>query len=186
MIFFRNAKCKNGKPYPQAVTSGFSNLKHRLKSCLGLNFKKLFLQYKKTCKRTFQAFVFVNDHDQHVFDLMEWAIVRNQPLPEIDNEITRRLLKNQGIFSKSIQKYILNLNAIVEKKVSSEIPDLFGMMFVGWTDFRTHFFAIFPTYNVNSRFHETLTVLALPLKEEDLGANQNLEFLKITLGFFKK
>ena len=121
-----------------------------------------------------------------MFDMIEWFIMRNQPLSEIDNEITRRLLNRKVICSKSIPKYILNLNAIVEKKVTSEIPDRFVIIFEGWTECHTHFVANFATCNVNGRFHETLTGLAPLLKEDDLGADQLFEFIKANLAFFGK
>lgn len=182
----RNEKCGNAKSYKQAPKSGFSNLRSHLLSCIGPNYEQIFREQKTRCNGTLDSFSFVNNRDSHVFDLLEWVIMRNQPLTEIDDPITQRHFNKQRISSKSLRKYILNLTHVTEEKVVAEIPNRFGLMLDGWTECRTHYIAIIVIYKTSDIVRETLLAIAPLLQEDDLGAEQHLAFIEATLKIYGK
>jgi len=59
--------------------------------------------------------------------------MRNLPLSEADNELTRSLLNLNVICSKTLQKYILSLTPHVEKMIEADLPQVFAVEFDGWS-----------------------------------------------------
>ena len=59
--------------------------------------------------------------------------MRNLPLSEADNELTRSLLNLNVICSKTLRKYILSLTPHVEKMIEADLPQVFAVEFDGWS-----------------------------------------------------
>lgn len=112
--------------------------------------------------------------------------MRNQPLNEVDNPITRSMFKVKPVSSKSIRKYILSLVPLVEDSIKILLPEKFALMFDGWTDSSTHFVALFATFLKDNEYYELLLACAPLVKEDDLGADQHLSFVKETLKLYGK
>lgn len=84
--------------------------------------------------------------------------MRDQPISEVDDPITRGILNTKFVFkiprfigikpisSKSIQKYILSIVPLIEDKIKIRLPDKFGIMWDVCIDHNIHYVAIFTTY----------------------------------------
>lgn len=107
--------------------------------------------------------------------------MRNQAISEVYNTITRKSINRLCISSKTLQRYILYLVPLVEKKVAADIPSKFGISFDGLTDSRTHFVAIFATFGKKNVLHEVLLAISTLGKEYDFGVEQYVWFLEFTL-----
>ena len=64
----------------------------------------------------------MNSREKDVYALLEWITQRNIALSELDNTITRSILKTKPLSSKTMRKYILSLLSYVENKSASVLP----------------------------------------------------------------
>ncbi len=87
----------------------------------------------KTCKseEDLQASGYANSREKDVHALLEWITQRNIPWSELDNTITRSMLKTKPLTSKTMRKYILSHLPYVENKIASVLPDIFALEFDG-------------------------------------------------------
>jgi hypothetical protein len=90
LYFCRNEICQ--KKIKQKSNSGYSNLKAHLTSCIGPNFEAAYADLCKTDEtKQLRSFGFINSRAKEMADLIEWIVMRNIPLSEIDNAITRKV-----------------------------------------------------------------------------------------------
>ena len=102
---------------------------------------------------------------------------RDQPISEVDNRITRAVFNVQPVCSKSLKKYVLSLVALVEDKIKQQLPQMFGLMFDGFSDWNVHYIALFATYTKGDTYHETLLACSPLLEENILTAEQHREYI---------
>ena len=121
-----------------------------------------------------------------MFQLLEWVIMRNHSFAEVDDILTRYLMKVKSLSSKQLRKYISSMTPLVEQTVKQHLREKFGILFDGWSDSGVHYVAIFATYVKDNAYCETLLACAPLLDEGDLGAEQHLSFLEATLEVFDK
>jgi hypothetical protein len=125
--------------------------------------------------------------EREVFKILNWVVQQNQPFNEIDNEITQDMLNVRPISSKTLRKYILSLTPLVEKSIAEQLPGKFGLLFDGWTAGTVHYVALFASYVNNAGIQkEHLLALAPLITEEELGAQQHIEFIEATLALYSK
>ena len=189
--YCRNEKCKAkpGRPakrYKQVPGTGWTNLINHLRSCVGPNYETIYNDHVTKAPGNIDGFFYGSPRDSDAYQLIEWVIMRNQPLSEVDNELTRAILKCKPMSSKSLRKYILAMIPVVERRIHDEIPDKFGLLFDGWSDGTVHYVAIFAIYNRNGEYTEMLLACGPLDKEDDLSADQHVQFLHTTLEFYNK
>ena len=197
--FFKNNdssnkfKCNNcGKHITQNIKNGYTNLKNHLIACIGSDYGEIYLEKGKDSDNTLHKFGIVNNNIRDTYKWIEWVVMRNIPLMEVDNPLTRKMMESKrSISSKSIRKYMLQMVPLVEKVISNKLPEFFALMFDGWTKNDEHFVAVFAVYSESSGiFNETL--LAISAFEysvsEDVGltAKHHEEFFKDTLLYYNK
>lgn len=61
--------------------------------------------------------------------LIGWIIMRNQPLADVDTDISQSTITISCVCSKSLLKYILNLVSVVESTIAAELPNKIRIMF---------------------------------------------------------
>lgn len=191
VYYCRNAKCvpkqgHNGKAYKQKPNSGWTNLRNHLRVCVGPNFEDVYREHEAQAGGNIDGFFFNSTRDSEVFQLLEWLVMRNQPLSELDNDLTRRLVKAKPIHSQTMRKYILNMVPLVERAVTTELPDKFALLFDGWSDGPVHYVGLFATYCTMGEYRETLVAFSPLLQEDAMGAEQHLEFIKESLDVYRK
>jgi hypothetical protein len=119
--------------------------------------------------------------------ILNWIVQQNQPLNEIESEITWDILNVKPISSKTLRKYILSLTPLVEQLIAEQIPGKLGLLFDGWTAGTVHYVALFPSYVNNVGIQkEHLLALAPLTNEEELGVQQHVEFIEATLALYSK
>eukprot|EP00171_Calliarthron_tuberculosum_P022099 IDg22099t1 len=124
--------------------------------------------------------------DIDVYQVIEWVVMRNQPILEVDDPLTRGIVKTKAVSSKSVRKYILSMVPLVERAVAAEMPEKFGLLFDGWSDGSVHFVAIFATYLACDEYQETLIAFSPLLQEDDMSAARHLEFIKASLEVYDR
>jgi hypothetical protein len=182
----KNTKCQSIQK--QKKSTGYTNLKNHLRSCIGDNFLGFYDDLVKSSKDKgrLDSYGFINKREKEVYDLINWIVDRNQPISEVDNVVTREMFKTKPICSKTLRKYILALTPNVEKVISEDLPDKFGLIFDGWTSATMHYVAIFATYMKDGMHKESLLAVAPLFNEEQLGAEQHIEFMHATLHLYRK
>lgn len=182
----KNVNCKSKQKQQQK--SGYTNLQNHLRTCIGPNFQDIYLDLVKSSKNKgrLESHGFISRRQIEVFNILNWIIMRNLPISEVDDKDTRSILNTKPISSKTLRKYILALTPHVEKVISEELPDKFGLVFDGWTSGSTHYVAIFATYTKNGIHEEPLLAMAPLVNEEQLGAEQHIEFMNATLHLYSK
>jgi hypothetical protein len=185
----KNEKCSNAKPLKQNIQKGYTNLKNHLRGCIGPDYEDQYLALVGNSNNRdsgpMLGFV-VNEKERSIYQWMEWIVMRDQPLSELDNELTRRLSKGKSVSSKSMRKYILSVTESVEQSVAADIPKKFAVLFDGWTLGTTHYVAMFASYMKNDVHKEVLLACSPLLTETDLGAEQHVEFFEATLELYGK
>lgn len=192
IYFCQNEKClqkrgQRAKSYKQDPKKGYSNLRNHLRTCVGEEFEEIYLSHLRDAGGVLDKFVFSSARDSDVFRIIEWVIMRDQPISEIDDSITRSILNVKPICSSSLRRYILSLVPLVEDRIKSALPESFGIMFDGWTRNQIHYVAIFCTYtDKDGKYCETMIACGPLLEEGDLSAEQHYEFLVESLEVYDR
>ena len=150
IFFCKNDKCsarcgKKKHGYKQDITKGITNLRNHLRACIGDDYEAKYLDHLNKCGGRLDGFCFTNTRDNDVFKILEWVVMRNQPLSEVDDPLTRSLFNVKPVSSKSLRSYILSLTPLVEDVIKQILPSKFCVMFDGWSDSKIHYVAIFAT-----------------------------------------
>ncbi|KAG3081617.1 hypothetical protein PI124_g14212 [Phytophthora idaei] len=117
--------------------------------------------------------------DLTVFKWIVWVLMRNMPLAEVDNPLTRELAgisSSDHVSSRSLSTYIKYLVPLVEALVEKILPLSFGVMLDGWTAKSTHYVAVFAAFMYDNKCHEVLLGFSPPLdaKSYTAGAHRDL------------
>eukprot|EP00918_Siedleckia_nematoides_P040195 GHVU01087242.1.p1 GENE.GHVU01087242.1~~GHVU01087242.1.p1 ORF type:complete len:275 (-),score=45.80 GHVU01087242.1:752-1576(-) len=182
-------KCANKKAVVQQPGKGYINLEAHLKCCVGANYEEKYAevsQAKNVGMTIPEIFSFVNDKEMGIFMLMTWIVFRNMPLSELDNPITRGMLKYGPVCAKSMRKYMLATVILVERAIAAILPSLFALIFDGWSCAFTHYLAIIASFMGKDKREEVLLAMGPLLDEEELDAPEHIEFLSESLKVYGK
>ncbi|KAG6942140.1 hypothetical protein JG688_00018298 [Phytophthora aleatoria] len=119
-----------------------------------------------------------------VFKWMEWIIVRNQALSEVDDPLTRSLAAVQPVSSKTLVRYMRHVAATVGARIAVDMGEEFGVMFDGWTSGTLHFVAVYGLFAKDGTLHQVL--LALSPAEHGQSADAHIELIDAILDVYEK
>lgn len=201
-LFWRCNKCYEAskKVYKQDLSKGYSNLISHVEKCIGKNYLEQMETYCKeknitldqdgnlTSQRNISSFYQSSEKESRAFTWMTWVVIRNMPLSEIDNSITRRLGKAHGrVSSKTMRRWIIATAFEVEKKIVKELKNcsLISLIHDGWEcdGTSTSYTAIVAAYKhpVKAMYTEVLLAIQPLLSEADLGADSHIELFESTM-----
>ena len=105
--------CKKcGQTKKQKTGHGNTNLSNHLMSCIGPEHKELYEEHKGDKKGNLldsHLKLMVNQADRDLFKWIEWLVMRNKSIMEVDDPLTRSLAKGTAAFnSKTVRKAILS------------------------------------------------------------------------------
>jgi hypothetical protein len=69
---------------------------------------------------------------------MRWVVARNLPITEVDNDLTRSMSIWKPISSKTLKKLMEGVAAKVGAALATEMGELFGLIFDGWSHASLH------------------------------------------------
>lgn len=116
--------------------------------------------------------------------MTEWIIIINNPISELENELTRATMSTKLNSSNTMRKYILSMVPLVEKSVRRDLPNKICLFFDGWIENIMHYVAILAKYVKDGNFNEFLVAFFSIPEEGALGADQHISFIKETLAIF--
>jgi len=101
----------------------------------------------------FEREKFISSRELTVFRWIEWIVMRDVPLSEVNNPLTRAMSQYDPVCSISVLLYITHLVPLVDIKIEESLPLFFGIMFDGWTDDSTHYIGIIATFMENDEYY---------------------------------
>ncbi|KAG7363779.1 hypothetical protein IV203_027140 [Nitzschia inconspicua] len=187
-------------------TKGYSNLSAHVAKCHGANYEvalKEHLQFHNVTidgdgnikagtltQTAIDTFYVSTEAELAAYQWIKWLACRNMPLSEIENPLTRSIVRIQPFSIKTIRKYIIGTARETEKAVALELKKVGAVTLLmdGWTcdGTSTHYIAIFAGYE-HPRLHEYNEVLLSiqpTFNEEDLGADAHIELFESTLELY--
>ncbi|KAG3105667.1 hypothetical protein PI125_g13407 [Phytophthora idaei] len=176
--------CKQyGKVRKQSPGTDYTNLiSHLATSHPG--FRETYDESQRAHGQSLEAHGFVDQRTMEVFKWMEWVIVRNQSLSEVDDPLTRSLAAVQPVSSKVLGWYMRHVAATMGARIAVDMGEEFGVMFDGWTSGALHFVAVYGLFAKDRTLHQVL--LALSPAEHGQGADARIELIDAILDVHEK
>ncbi|KUF85786.1 Cellobiose dehydrogenase [Phytophthora nicotianae] len=97
-----------------------------------------------------ESFGFVAEELSHLFQWIQWIIMRNMPVHEVEDAFTRAMSKLRPVTVKSVQKCMEGIAIKVGQQLEKELGELFGLMFDGWSHAGIHYVALFAVYEADA------------------------------------
>ncbi|KUF77507.1 hypothetical protein AM587_10002609 [Phytophthora nicotianae] len=132
-----------------------------------------------------ESFGFVAEESSHLFQWIQWIIMRNMPVHEVEDAFTRAMSKLRPVTVKSVQKCMEGIAIKVGQQLEKELGELFGLMFDGWSHAGIHYVALFAVYEADGKLHVPLLGLS-PLADGTQTADAHVQLFKSTLDVYNK
>jgi len=176
------------------TSNGWTNLVTHVKTCVGGDYEGMVaahLRENKGAKKqaAIDSFLISNDKERRAHQIIEWMVLRNMPLCEIDHPLTRSILAPEPFCAKSIKKWILNTAKQTEETISKVLKEagFVTLLMDGWTSdgTSTHYIAMFAGFiDAQGKYDEVLLSMQPMLDEEELGADAHIELFESTLSLY--
>ncbi|KAG6965596.1 hypothetical protein JG688_00007125 [Phytophthora aleatoria] len=119
-----------------------------------------------------------------IFKWMEWVVVRNQALSEVDDPMTRSLVATKPTSPKALVRYMRHVAAKVGARIVVDMSDEFGIIFDGWTSGTLHIVAVYGLFAKDRMLQQVM--LAVSPAEYGQGADAHIELIDAILDVYKK
>ena len=132
--------------------------------------------------------IVVSSKGKKIFQWMETVIGDLQPFSFVEKEYVRKNMQPPPICTETLVKYMLKLTEVVEKKIEKELPDLFALVFDGWSNGSSHMvatFASFPSSDKNGHKQRLISFSTLE-DETTQSADEHGKHLDYVLGCYNK
>ena len=200
-----------GKPIKNTKGTGYTNLVNHVRACVGEDFQEKMKAHLDASgvtasldqvgrtkaaptfnQRVIDNFCAYSDKEQRAFVWIQWLALRNQPISEIDNVLTRHLGRSWKPFSSTtIRKWIIATAAMTEKRIAEEMKEagLVALLMDGWEcdGTSTKYVGIFAGYE-NPRTEEyTEVLLAIQptlAEDENQTADAHIELFDSTIDLY--
>ncbi|KAJ0389341.1 hypothetical protein ATCC90586_010662 [Pythium insidiosum] len=127
---------------------------------------------------------FVDEQTMGIYKWLEWVVMRNHPLAEVDDPLTRAIVNLKPISSRKLLAYVHHVAAQVGKKIEATMGERFGLMFDGWTSGTMHFVAMYAVCVNEGQRQQPL--LAISPAVEGQSAAAHVEMIENVLAVYKK
>ncbi|KAL4141248.1 hypothetical protein PRNP1_014370 [Phytophthora ramorum] len=176
--------CKQcGKVRKQTAGTGYSNLISHL-AAKHPGYAETYDAIQRTHGQSLEAHGFVDQRTMEIFKWMEWIVVRNHALSEVDDPLTRSLAALKPISSKILIRYMHHVAGKVGARIAVDMNDQFGLMFDGWTSGTMHFVAIYGVFVQDGTLRQVM--LAISPAEYGQSAEAHLEMIDAVLEPYNK
>ncbi|KAG2980528.1 hypothetical protein PC121_g23220 [Phytophthora cactorum] len=176
--FVQGMFCCNicGSQRKQAGGTGYSNLKAHLDA----KHAGYQTSFEGSSGRSLQSYGFVSDESSHLSQWIQWIIMRNMPIHEVEDALTRVMSKLRPVTVKAVKKYLEGLAIKVGHKLEKELGTLFGLMFDGWSHAGVDYVALFAVYEADGKLHVPLLGLS-PLVDGSQTADAHVKLFENTM-----
>ncbi|KAG6953605.1 hypothetical protein JG687_00012305 [Phytophthora cactorum] len=170
-----------GSQRKQAGGTGYFNLKAHLDA------KHVGYQtsFEGSSGRLLQSYGFVSKEASHLFQWIQWIIMRNMAIHEVEDALTRAMSKLHPVTVKAVKKCLEGLAIKVGHKLEKELGRLFGLMFDRWSHAGVHYVALFAFYEEDGKLHVPLLGLP-PLADGSQTADAHIKLFENILNVYDK
>jgi hypothetical protein len=152
---------------------------------------KLFASESSNRQGSCKVFFTVSDEEKANFEYIEWVVMRDIPIAEVENPLTRNVLRfEKKLCAKTIRKYILATAKTLKESLKKEIlPDQVVGIFDGWTEGSSHYIGFAVAYlDGKGEYNEILLSMKPILKEgtDDLSAASHAKHIESVLEEYGK
>ncbi|KAG3095834.1 hypothetical protein PI124_g16024 [Phytophthora idaei] len=170
--------CNGGRK--QAPSTGYSNLL----SHLGTKHPDYLTEMATALRAkngSIESFGFIPEAVDHLYSWMRWVVVRNLPLCEVDDPLTRPMSRLRPTTSKAVK---LSMH-LVAKTIGKVMEEAFGVLFYDCTHGSTHFLALFAVYMFGGKL-QCRQLSISPLDDGSHMANVHIDHFKRVLDLYNK
>ncbi|ETO77890.1 hypothetical protein F444_06981 [Phytophthora nicotianae P1976] len=142
-------RCKIcNKERKQVPGSSYSNLLAHLAG-KHEGYEAVYASSQSNSSSSLQAFGFVSEESSHLFQWIQWVVMRNMPVSEVEDDLTRAMSKLWSVTTKAVKKCMEGIPIRVGRKLEKELRALFGLMFDGWSHAGVHYVGRYAVYEAD-------------------------------------
>lgn len=120
---------------------------------------------------------------------LDWVIGDLLPFSFVEKQRVRRHSKLPSISVESFMQTMVLLTGAVEEKIKKLLPNMFALVFDGWTLGQSHYlgvFATFPDEESTTGYKKVLLSFSPMTNEESFNAATHVEYFEFILGYYGK
>lgn len=167
----------------QTPGTGYSNLVSHL-AAKHPDHAEVFAESHRPGSATLVHHGFIDERTMEIYKWIEWVVMRNHALAEVDDPLTRSMSRLQPVSSKTLLRYMTHVAANIGFKLDGMMGDSFGLMFDGWTCGTMHYVAIYAVFTTDGEREQPL--LAISPAEKGQTADAHIEMIATVLGVYHK
>jgi hypothetical protein len=119
-------------------------------------------------KPNVQVTNFLKKKESNMYSWISWIVEDLLPFSFCEKNNVRRYTNLESICSESLLQGMCRCTSNVEKKIRNILPDQFALGFDGWSDFSTHYLAVFAFFpdNCSELGYKKVLLSFSPLQDE--------------------
>lgn len=173
-------KCKCGKERKKG--RGWSNLMDHIS-------RQHHDTLEEAKKKSGQISHFFTKKDSNLFGWVDWIVSDLLPFSFCERPAARKYTRLSPIAVETLMSAINLLTVKVEEKIKKLLPDVFAVIFDGWSSGGSHYLSVFATWpdsNLSSGYSRALLAFTNLEDEENLGASSHKTTILEILRFYNK
>ncbi|KAG3072665.1 hypothetical protein PI124_g18015 [Phytophthora idaei] len=119
-----------------------------------------------------------------MYDWLRWIVERNLPLSEVENPLTRQLVRMRPTSATTIKTYMERVAGRVGNTIAKEMGTFFGIMWDGWSSGTYHYVAVVAVYAGSNGRVERVVVFSPT--EDGQTADDQIELIEAVLAVYDK
>ncbi|KAG3126503.1 hypothetical protein PI124_g12272 [Phytophthora idaei] len=147
------------QPRKQAQRTGYTNLISHLNS-KHLTHGEEDAEFQRRNLTSLEVFGFVDEVTTLMYDWLRWIVERTLPLCEVENQLTRQLVRMKPTSAETLKTYMQRVADREGNTIAKEMGECFGIMFDGCSSGTRHFVAVFVVYHGGTGLCEMLIGLS--------------------------
>ncbi|KAE9215276.1 hypothetical protein PF004_g14804 [Phytophthora fragariae] len=167
----------------QAARTGYTNLMSHLQSVHPTHGEE-YAEFQARNLATLEVFGFVDEVTSHMYDWLRWIVERNLPLSEVENTLTRQLVRMRPTSVSTLKTYMARVAARVGTIIAEEMGTCIGIMWDGWSCGTRHYVAVLVVYHGPNGPIERL--IGLSPAEDGQTADAQIEIMAAILEVYGK
>ncbi|KAG6612441.1 Cellobiose dehydrogenase [Phytophthora cinnamomi] len=133
------------QPRNQAQRTGYTNLLSHLTSKHPIHGDE-YAEFQRRNMASLQVLGFVDEVTTHMYGWLRLIVKRNLPLSEVENQLTRQLVRMKSTSAETLKIYMYRVAGRVGNTIAKEMGEFFGVMFDRWSSGTRYFVAVFVVY----------------------------------------
>ena len=133
----------------KAKNGGWTNLLSHIRTCVGTDYEKVFIEHKKQSSSSSVAsgfFVRVSEQEKEMHLWIRFVVMRNLPVSFADCPYTRDVVRMKPVSARTLRRHILSLCDVLKETLRKELPSKFVIVFDGWTEGTQHYIGVAASY----------------------------------------